>query len=69
MHERVELPEPPVILVWDNVHVRLVEFVATPSATVAAKPLVDDTEMVEVPAAFVFVATLVGLAVILKSWT
>jgi len=58
-----------VILVWDNAHVRLVEFVVTPSATVPAKPLTDDTEMAEVPAAFVFVATLAGLAVMLKSCT
>jgi hypothetical protein len=68
-HDRVEPPEPPVILVWDTAHVRLVEFVVTPSATVPAKPLTDDREIVEVPATFVSVATLAGLAVILKSWT
>ena len=64
MHDRVEVPEP-VTLVGDTVHEVL--FVARP--TVPAKPLIADTVIVDVPAAFTLTLTLVGLAVTVKSCT
>jgi hypothetical protein len=60
----VEVPEL-VTLVGDTVHDVLL--VARP--TRPAKPLTADTVIVEVPAAFTFKLTLVGLAAIVKSWT
>lgn len=68
-HDRVELPEPPVMLVDDKVHDRLVEFVVTPSATVPENPFTDATDIVDVAAMFTVVETLVGLAAMLKSCT
>ena len=38
MHVRVELPEPPVMLVDARVHERLVELVVTARLTVAVNP-------------------------------
>jgi len=66
-HDRVELPEPPVILVDDKVHDRLVEFVVTPSATVPENPFTDPTDIVDIAATFTVVETLIGLAAMLKS--
>jgi len=66
-HDRVELPEPPVILVDDKVHDRFVEFVVTPRATVPENPFTDPTDIVDVPATFTVVETLAGLAAMLKS--
>ena len=64
MHERVELPEP-VTLVGDKVHdVLLVVRLTTP-----ANPLRAVIVIVEVPAEPALTVTLVGLAVIVKSWT
>jgi hypothetical protein len=64
VHDRVELPEP-VTLVGDTVHdVLLVVRLTTP-----AKPLIADIVIVEVPAAPALTVTLVGAAVIVKSWT
>ena len=64
VHDRVALPEP-VTLVGLTVHeVLLVERLTTP-----AKPFTAVTVMLEVPAAFTFTLTLVGLAVIVKSCT
>jgi hypothetical protein len=65
----VEVPDPPVMLVEDNVHDRLVELVVTARPTVPAKPFNGATVMVEVPATPVLTVTLVGLAVTVKSWT
>jgi len=67
--DRVEVPEPPVILVEDNVHERLVELVVTARVTVPAKPFTGATVIVEVPATPAFAVTLVALAVTVKSWT
>lgn len=64
---RVELPEPPVMLVNDKVHTRFVEFVATVRLTVDVKPFTGETEMVIVPAELVVTLTLVVLAAIAKS--
>ena len=64
MHERVELPAP-VTLVGDTVHdVLLVARLTTP-----AKPFTAEIVIVEVPEEPAFTVTLVGDAVIVKSWT
>jgi hypothetical protein len=67
LHDRVELPEPPVILVEDREQIRLVEFVVTARVTVPVNPFSGATVIVEVPLAPAFAETLVGLAVTLKS--
>ena len=67
--DRVEMPEPPVILVEDNVHDRLVELVVTARVTVPAKPFTGATVIVEVPVTPAFTVTLVVLAVTVKSCT
>jgi hypothetical protein len=69
VQEREELPEPPVILVGESVHERLVELVVTASVTVPPKPFRGATVIVEVPATFTFTLTLVELAEMAKSWT
>jgi hypothetical protein len=66
-HVRVELPEPPVILVNDKVHTRFVEFVAIVRLTVDVKPFNGETVIVDVPAELVVTLTLVVLAAIVKS--
>ena len=67
--DRVEVAEPPVILVEDNVHDRLVELVVTARVTVPAKPFTGATVIVEVPVTPAFTVTLVVLAVTVKSCT
>jgi len=67
--DRVEVPEPPVILVEDNVHERLVELVVTARVTVPAKPFTGATVIVEVPVTPALTVTLLELAVTVKSWT
>ena len=68
LHERVELPEPPAILVEESVHERLVELVVTARATVPPNPLIGATVMAEVPATLTLVETLLGVEATLKSW-
>jgi hypothetical protein len=68
-HDRVDVPEPPVILVELRLHDRLVELVVTARPTVPAKPLTEATVIVEVPVTPALTVTLVGLAVIVKSCT
>ena len=64
MQDRVELPEP-VTLVGDTVQdVLLVVRLTTP-----AKPFTAVIVMDDVPADPAFTVTLVGVAVIVKSWT
>ena len=64
MQDSVELPEP-VTLVGETVHdVLLVVRLTTP-----ANPLTAETVIADVPAALTFTLTLVGLTVIVKSWT
>jgi hypothetical protein len=64
VHDRVRLPEP-VTLVGLRVHeVLLVVRLTTP-----ANPLMAVTVIVEVAADPTLTVTLVGLAVIVKSWT
>jgi hypothetical protein len=63
-HDNVALPDP-VTLVGLTVHdVLLVVRLTTP-----AKPLMAVIVIVDVPAVLTFTLTLVGLAVIVKSWT
>ena len=65
--ERVEVPEPPTILVEDRVHERLVELVVTARVTVPVNPFTGATVMVDVPATPAFTVILVVLAVTVKS--
>ena len=67
MQERVDVPEPPVMLVADRVHDRFVEFVVTARVTGPVKPFREATVMVEVPTLLTVTGTLVGLAVTVKS--
>ena len=65
--ESVEVPDPPVMLVEESVHERLVELVVTESATVPVKLFTGETLIADVPTLPVFTVTLVGLAEIAKS--
>ena len=56
VQDRVEVPEPPVMLVELNVHERLVELVVTAKVTVPAKRLTGATVIVEVPVALTRIA-------------
>jgi hypothetical protein len=67
VHERVELPDPPGMVVWLRAHTRLVEFVVTARVTLPVNPLRAVTLIVELPAEPEFTATLVGLAFSVKS--
>jgi hypothetical protein len=62
VHERVELPDPPEMVVWLRAHTRPVEFVVTARTTVPANPLTGATVIVELPAEPAFSATTVGFA-------
>ena len=63
----MEKPEPPVIVMDDRLHERLVELVATESVTVPAKPFSDATLIDKTPEKPVGTLTLVALAEIAKS--
>jgi hypothetical protein len=67
VHDRLEVPEPPVILVVVRVHNRFVELVVAAKVTVPVKPLSEETEIEEVPATLTAVVTDVGLLEIAKS--
>ena len=68
MHDSVEVPEPPVMLVGPKLHVMPVAGDVVPvRPTVALKPLTLVTVMVEVPVPPAIIETLVGLAWIVKS--
>ena len=69
VHDSLEVPKPPVIVVAVNVHARLVELVEAARVTVPVKPLTGVTDTVAVPAVLTAVETVVGLAVTVKSWT
>jgi len=64
VQDSVEVPEP-VTVVGDSVQAALL----TVSVAVPENPLMAASVMVEVPAEFTLTATVVGLAVIVKSWT
>jgi hypothetical protein len=65
--ESVDVPAPPVTLVEESVHDRLVELVVTDRVTVPAKPFSEATVIVEVAGTLTLVETVVALAVRLKS--
>jgi hypothetical protein len=67
VHESVEVPEPPVMLVDESVQDKLVEFAVTTRVTVPAKPFRGATVIVEVPAVPAVTFTVVGVAVTPKS--
>ncbi len=67
LHDSVEAPEPPVMVVAFNEQTRLVEFVVAARLTVPVKQLTGKTEIVEVPAVLTVIETVVGLAVTPKS--
>jgi len=62
VQERVALPEPVTLVGASEHEVLLVVRLTTP-----AKPFTADMVIVEVPAAFAFTVTVVGLAAIVKS--
>jgi hypothetical protein len=68
-HDRLEVPEPPVMVVGLNKHTKLVELVVTARVTVPANPVGPGaTVIVDVPRTPAFWVALVGLAVTVKSW-
>jgi hypothetical protein len=67
VHESVEVPEPPTILVDESVQDKLVEFAVTPRVTVPVNPFRGATVMVDVPAVPEVTVTVVGFAVSPKS--
>lgn len=67
VQDKVELPDPPLILVEVRVHDRLVEFVVTARVTAPAKPFNGATVIVEVAVTPELTVTLVGLAITVKS--
>ena len=67
VHDSLEVPEPPVIVVTVNVHARLVELVVAARVTVPVKPLTGATDTVADPAVLIVVETVVGLDVTTKS--
>lgn len=67
VHDRVEVPEPPVMLVVLRMHDRFVELVVTARVTVPANPLTGATVIVEASATPALTVTLVVLAVTVKS--
>lgn len=69
LHDRLDVPEPPLILVTLKVQARAVELVATPRLTVPVNPLTGETDIVAGPALLTVVETVVGLAINVKSCT
>ncbi len=67
VHESVDVPEPPVMVVEERVHDRFVEFVVTARVTVPPNPFREEIVMAEVPATPTLALTVVGLAAIAKS--
>jgi hypothetical protein len=67
VHERIDVPEPPLMLAVDRVHVRLVELVVTARDTVPVKPFTGETVIVDMAATPCAAVMLVGLAAIVKS--
>ena len=68
VQDRVDVPEPPVILIAERVQDRFVELVVTARVTVPLKPFEGATATLEVPATPTLTVTLVGLADTAKSW-
>jgi hypothetical protein len=68
-HDKVEVPEAPLIDAEDRTQDRLVELVVTARVTVPVNPFRGDTAIEEVPGAPVVTETLAGLAETEKSCT
>jgi len=69
VQERIDVPEPPIMLFEDKLQEIFVELVVTLRPTVPPNPLIGLIIIVEVPAAPTLVETLFGLAATLKSCT
>ena len=72
VHDRVDDPEPPAIVLDESVHDRLVELVVTVRVTVPVKVFRGATVTVEVPLTPALMVTVVGLDEMTKSgddWT
>jgi hypothetical protein len=69
MQDKVEVPEPPLMLLGERVQARFVEFVVTVRTIVPVKPFRGATVIVELPATPIPSFTLVGLADIVRSCT
>lgn len=67
MQDRVEVPDPPAILVEVRVHDRLVELVVTARVTVPVNPFRGATVIVDVPTTPMLTVALRGLTVTVKS--
>jgi hypothetical protein len=67
VQERVEPPDPPLMLVEEREQERLVELVVTASETVPENPLTGLIVIVDVPAVPTATVTVVGLAAMVKS--
>jgi hypothetical protein len=67
LQDRVEEPEPPLMVVDESVHERLVEFVVTVRLTVPVKLFRGAIVTVDVPVTPALTGTLVGLDDIVKS--
>ena len=69
VHDRVEVPDPPVTVVDVRAHDTLVELAVTDRVTLPAKPSIGATVIVSVPITPAFMVTLAVPAVSVKSWT
>jgi hypothetical protein len=67
MQDKVDVPDPPVIVVGESLQDRLVEFVATARVTVPVNPLSGATVIIDVPGVPVATEAVVGLAERAKS--
>jgi len=69
LQDKVEVPEPPLMLLGERVQTRFVEFVVTASSIDPVNPFRGATVIVELPATPILSFTIVGLADIVKSCT
>jgi len=67
LQDRVDDPEPPLMVVEERAHDRLAELVVMERLTVPVKPFTGDTVIIEVPAVPWVTVTVVGFAAIVKS--
>jgi hypothetical protein len=67
VQDRVEVPEPPLMLLGERVQTRFVELVVTARSIDPVKPFREATVIVEMPETPTLVETLLGFAVTVKS--
>jgi hypothetical protein len=67
VHDSVDVPDPPVMLLGVSVQDKLVEFGLSPRVTVLENPLTGLTVIVEIPAEPTFTVAVAGLIEISKS--